>query len=76
MVERAIGELEPPASRRSGPWQEQLKDGLREMRAAVRPRTATLHGRSFARIPLGENALRASEWMIAHAARAASCRTR
>src|ERR1700727_1811843 len=57
------GQLEPPASD-DGPWQEQLKVGLREVRALF-TRHRDLARASFARIPLGENALRASEWMIA-----------
>lgn len=44
-------------------WSEQLKDGLRAMRA-VFARHRDLARASFARIPLGENALRGSEWMI------------
>src|ERR1700744_2871148 len=32
VIERALGELEPPAAD-DGPWQEQLKAGLREVRA-------------------------------------------
>jgi AcrR family transcriptional regulator len=63
VIERALGELEPPAVD-DGPWQEQLKAGLREVRALF-ARHRDLARASFARIPLGENALRASEWMIA-----------
>lgn len=63
VIERALGELEAPASE-DGPWQEQLKAGLREVRALF-ARHRDLARASFARIPLGENALRASEWMIA-----------
>jgi AcrR family transcriptional regulator len=61
VVDRALSELEPPAD--AGPWQEQLKVGLRELRALF-ARHGDLARASFARIPLGENALRASEWMI------------
>jgi AcrR family transcriptional regulator len=63
VIERALGELEPPVAD-DGPWQEQLKAGLREVRALF-ARHRDLARASFARIPLGENALRASEWMIA-----------
>jgi AcrR family transcriptional regulator len=63
VIDRALGELEPPPPG-DGPWQEQLKAGLREVRALF-SRHRDLARASFARIPLGENALRASEWMIA-----------
>jgi AcrR family transcriptional regulator len=63
VVERALGELQPPAAD-DRPWQEQLKLGLRELRALF-ARHRDLARASFAHIPLGENALRASEWMIA-----------
>jgi AcrR family transcriptional regulator len=63
VIDRALGELEPPAGD-DGPWQEQLKAGLRELRALL-ARHGDLARASFAHIPLGENALRASEWMIA-----------
>jgi AcrR family transcriptional regulator len=63
VIDRALGELEPPPTG-DGPWQEQLKAGLREVRALF-ARHRDLARASFARIPLGENALRASEWMIA-----------
>jgi len=63
VVDRALGELQPPTAD-DGPWQEQLKDGLRELRALL-ARHRDLARASFGHIPLGENALRASEWMIA-----------
>jgi AcrR family transcriptional regulator len=63
VIDRALGELDPPPLG-DGPWQEQLKQGLREVRALF-ARHRDLARASFARIPLGENALRASEWMIA-----------
>ena len=63
VIDRALSELEPPPPG-EGPWQEQLKAGLRELRALL-ARHRDLARASFARIPLGENALRASEWMIA-----------
>jgi AcrR family transcriptional regulator len=63
VIDRALGELEPPPPG-DEPWAEQLKAGLREVRALF-ARHRDLARASFARIPLGENALRASEWMIA-----------
>ena len=64
VVERVIGEVplfgEPDAER----WQEQLKECARAIRT-VFSRHRDLARASFARIPLGENALRTSEWMIA-----------
>ena len=54
VIDRALGELEPPAAD-DGPWQEQLKAGLREVRALF-ARHGDLARASFARIPLGENA--------------------
>lgn len=63
VVEQVIGELEIPSESDRGQWQQELKRGLRQMRAAI-----TAHGdvarAIFARIPLGENALRGSEWLI------------
>ena len=63
VVERVIGEVrtfgEPDPER----WQEQLKEYAREVRT-VFSRHRDLARASFARIPLGENALRGSEWMI------------
>ncbi len=65
VVEQAIGEItfdvgEPDPAR----WQEQIKQGMREIRA-VYGRHGDIARASFARIPLGENALRGSETMIA-----------
>jgi AcrR family transcriptional regulator len=62
VVDRALSELDPPAA--DGPWQEQLKAGLRDLRTLF-SRHRDLARASFARIPLGENAMTASEWMIA-----------
>ena len=63
VIDRALAELEPrPAG--DEPWQEELKAGLRDVRALF-ARHRDLARASFARIPLGENALRATEWMIA-----------
>jgi AcrR family transcriptional regulator len=63
IVERVIGEVEIPAEANPDQWQEELKEGLRDIRTAI-----AAHGdiarAIFARIPLGENALRGSEWMI------------
>jgi AcrR family transcriptional regulator len=63
VIDRALGELDPSPTD-DVPWQEELKQGLREVRALF-ARHRDLARASFARIPLGENALRASEWMIA-----------
>ena len=64
VVERVIGEIrfdEPPDPDR---WMDQIKTVAREMR-----RVFAGHGdlarASFGRIPLGENALNGSEWMLA-----------
>src|SRR5579875_291805 len=64
VVERVIGEVriggEPDPAR----WSDQLKETAREMR-----RVFASHGdlarASFGRIPVGENALRGGEWMMA-----------
>jgi len=64
VVERVIGEVrigqEPDPAR----WAEQLKETARELR-----RVFAAHGdlarASFGRIPVGENALRGGEWMMA-----------
>lgn len=63
VVEQVIGEVAIPAEPDPEHWQEQLKQGLRAMRAAFAAHR-DLARASFARIPLGENALRGSEWMI------------
>jgi AcrR family transcriptional regulator len=65
VIDQAIGEVSfdvgaPDPAR----WQEQLKQGLREIRA-MWARHGDLARASFARVPLGENALRGSETMIA-----------
>lgn len=63
LIDRLIGEIpfggEPDPER----WQEQLKQSGREIRA-VYARHGDLARASFARVPLGENALRGSEWII------------
>lgn len=63
VIERVIGEIELPGPPDPERWQEQLKQGARAIRA-VFARHRDLARASFARIPLGENALRGSEWMI------------
>lgn len=63
VIDRVLGEVElPPAEAGTG-WQEQAKRGVRAIRAAF-GRHRDLARASFARIPLGENALRASEWIL------------
>ncbi|MGI8505313.1 MAG: TetR/AcrR family transcriptional regulator [Solirubrobacteraceae bacterium] len=64
VIERVIGELELPGEPDSERWQEQIKACSRSMRALF-ARHGDLARATFARIPLGENALRWSEWMIA-----------
>ena len=64
VVERVIGEIELPGPPDPSRWQEQLKEMGRATRA-VFSRHRDLARASFARIPLGENAIRGTEWMIA-----------
>jgi AcrR family transcriptional regulator len=64
VVERVIREVKMPGEPDPERWQEQLKECARTIRA-VFSRHRDLARASFARIPLGENALRSSEWMIA-----------
>jgi AcrR family transcriptional regulator len=64
VVERVIGELQYPGEPDPARWQEQLKELARSIRS-IFARHGDLARASFARIPLGENALRTSEWMIA-----------
>ena len=63
VVDRVIGELEIPGDADPEHWEQDLKQGLRDMRAAI-----VAHGdiarAIFARIPFGENALEGAEWMI------------
>lgn len=63
VVERVIAEVQMPGEPDPERWQEQLKECARAIRA-VFSRHRDLARASFARIPLGENALRGSEWMI------------
>jgi AcrR family transcriptional regulator len=64
VIERVIGEVRTPGEPDPERWQEQLKEYAREVRA-VFSRHRDVARASFARIPLGENALRGSEWEIA-----------
>jgi AcrR family transcriptional regulator len=63
VVERVIGEVRYRGDPDPDRWMDQLKETAREIR-----RVFTRHGdlarASFARIPLGENALQGSEWLI------------
>lgn len=63
IVERVIGEVQWPGSPDPAAWQDQLKEMAREMRR-VFARHGDLARASFAKIPLGENALRGTDWMI------------
>lgn len=64
VIERVIGEVELPGEPDPQRWQEQLKECARAIRA-VFSRHRDLARASFARIPLGENGLRGTEWIIA-----------
>lgn len=63
VIERVIGEVQMQGEPDPERWQEQLKESARSIRA-VFSRHRDVARASFARIPLGENALRGSEWMI------------
>jgi hypothetical protein len=63
VVERVIGEVPPFAPADPERWQEQLKEMARAIRA-VFSRHRDVARASFARIPLGENALLGSEWLL------------
>lgn len=63
VIEQVIGEIELGGAPDPARWQEQLKDGVRQIRAAFASHR-DLARASFARIPVGENALRGAEWMI------------
>jgi AcrR family transcriptional regulator len=63
VVERVIGEVQLPGPPDPERWQEQLKELARTMRAAF-TRHRDLARASFARIPLGENSLQGTEWLI------------
>jgi AcrR family transcriptional regulator len=64
VVERVIGEVRMMGEPDPARWQEQLKEAARAIRA-VFARHRDVARASFARIPLGENALATSEWMVA-----------
>ena len=64
VVERVIGEVRMTGEPDPARWQEQLKEAARAIRA-VFARHRDVARASFARIPLGENALMNSEWMVA-----------
>jgi AcrR family transcriptional regulator len=64
VIERVIGEVQLPGEPDPERWQEQLKEYARSIRA-VFSRHRDVARASFARIPLGENALQGSEWEIA-----------
>ena len=63
VVERVIGEVPIPDEPDPAHWQEELKDGMRMIRAAIGGHR-DLARAIFARIPFGENALGGAEWMI------------
>jgi AcrR family transcriptional regulator len=63
VIDRVISEVPDPGEPDPERWQEQLKEYARTIRV-VFTRHRDLARASFARIPLGENALRGSEWMI------------
>lgn len=64
VVDRAIGEVEIPEEADAEHWQEQLKQGLRAIRSMFLAH-GDLARAAFARIPLGENALRGMDRMVA-----------
>jgi AcrR family transcriptional regulator len=63
VVERVIGEVPIPDEPDPAHWQEELKEGMRMIRAAIGGHR-DLARAIFARIPFGENALGGAEWMI------------
>lgn len=63
VIERVIGEIDFGGEADPARWQEQVKGGVRAIRATF-GRHRDLARASFARIPMGENALRGSEQMI------------
>jgi AcrR family transcriptional regulator len=63
VVDRVIGEVEIPPEPDPEHWQQDLKQGLRDMRAAMAAHRDIARA-IFARIPFGENALAGAEWMI------------
>ena len=73
VMERVIGEVRMTGKPDPARWQEQLKDAARTIRA-VFARHRDVARASFARIPLGENALMNSEWMVGRDARGRAAR--
>jgi AcrR family transcriptional regulator len=63
VIDQVIGEVDFPIEPDPARWREQLKRGVRAIRAAFAAHN-DLARASFARIPVGENALRGSESMI------------
>jgi AcrR family transcriptional regulator len=63
VVDRVIGEVEIPPEADPEHWQRDLKQGLRDIRAAIAGHRDIARA-IFARIPFGENALGGAEWMI------------
>ena len=64
VVDRVIGELDVPDALDPDQWQEQLKQMGRAMRATL-GRHGDIARASFARVPLGPNALRGMEPIVA-----------
>ncbi len=62
-IDRVIGEVDFPGPPDPARWQQQIKEGVRAMRAMLAAHNDIARG-CLARIPLGENALRGSEAMI------------
>lgn len=69
VIDRVIGEVQFPPDAEGVSWQEQIKEGLRAIRRAFAAHR-DLARASFSRIPLGENALRGAEAMLATLRRA------
>jgi AcrR family transcriptional regulator len=63
VVDRVIAEAQVPDTFDPENWEEELKQAMRAIRAVFSSHRDIARA-SFARIPLGENALRGSEWMI------------
>jgi AcrR family transcriptional regulator len=63
VIDRVVGGLELPGEPDPDRWQEQVKEGVRSMRATLGAHK-DLARACLARIPLGPNALRGSESLI------------
>lgn len=63
VIDRVIGETELPEPAPDEFWGDQIKAGVRAIRAAFSAHR-DLARASFARIPFGENAMRGADWMI------------